>query len=241
MASVPKNAVVSSSDSRDSVDVFADRPPSETEEGDAHIHSVVDAIQSANSSIRLVSYVNVLETALDVFDAHIQELLEICEERKIVPAIVFDIDDTVIFRRPGLTQQQTRMCDFVNKCSNVLQVFFVTARQDTEWVKDMTTDELGMSGIFPESFRAMIFCPAELRAPDVIPEFKLWARETIEKKCGVHIVATVGDRFGDHFVPMKEILDVVHGDSHLVMVSKSSPVGFAVSLKMPCFDRVESQ
>lgn len=149
-----------------------------------------------------------------------------CAQRRVQPAIVWDIDDTIVFsdedRRhplePRLAATRRTMQRLYYDMLQIASVYFVTARTNSYAMHELTMDELKARNI--AGFEMVSHCPEEERTLAKVPAFKHRARTAIEECFRREIICTVGDRWSDHLcVPGVEAFDEVDAGRQDIPVS----------------------
>lgn len=129
-------------------------------------------------------------------------------DRSIVPSVVFDIDDTILYANSfdfGEKLLKAKRIDSVYKLYRKVlasrygedssvepKVFFITARPDIPGNMEDTRAQIEHLGF--TKYRALMLRPEKDRD---VGGFKKRARELAETRFGTHVVLTVGDQFTD--------------------------------------------
>lgn len=120
------------------------------------------------------------------------------------PAIAFDVDETLIMWHPTDNDKViTRpiVHQLFNHAARIgYQIFIITARMSSKNGMEYMTRQLletgyNLKGIVPS--RGMYMTPKEFADDEHPGRFKSYARDHLQKKFGVTLVAMVGDKYWD--------------------------------------------
>jgi predicted secreted acid phosphatase len=166
--------------------------------------------------------------------------------RKHQIGFVFDIDDTLIHDAASTHPMPRREAaalerliqELFNHCKRFGKVFLVTARLASPDVMEFTRNELHAGGI--RGWTDALFCPRQMRRTfEGVAAFKRQARDHIQRKHGLKVVLTVGDRWADHVdhaeldVGNNELADVSSSRHLFVMTVSNTHHATAIALKLP--------
>lgn len=180
--------------------------------------------------------------------AHLAQNLMIAEADVVVsggaqrPAVVFDIDDTILH----LSEDESRFVG--NECARALYeaavannilIFFITARSDADGALEWTEQQLDDLGC--GAYHALELRPAYVGSSGrEVAHFKHRARDMLASKHNARIILNAGDQWTDHLSDMDDD-DIeqlyAKGPSGRNYVLFRTPVASAASsglhLKMP--------
>lgn len=214
-----------------------------TEKNAQRLHA---RLRQTNSSAK-IDLVQRFDDFDDAQDTALHALRSIQEKNgmdKSHTAVVFDIDQTILFyhdRTQGTASVSydlpniATMVSFMHKVRKFARIFVITARLDTKDVRAITIAELKKHGVTTDHFDALFLCPRASRAsPAGIASFKAKTRKIIQKAYAKRILMTVGDRFGDHLhVPFDIDGHHTEGDAVLFRVRNHALHATVICFKLP--------
>ena len=112
---------------------------------------------------------------------------------------IFDIDDTILNSHTNKNIESIyKLFQYV--LENKIAVVFITAREGTEHVKKMTTEQLKTVNI--RGYDLLYFLPPYMKnnrkmaSPESVEKYKYYARKNV-KECGYTPLFSIGDMYWD--------------------------------------------
>jgi len=113
--------------------------------------------------------------------------------------VIFDIDDTIL---DSCTNKKIESIDklYQYALENKIATVFITAREGTEFVKKITTEQLKNVNI--RGYDLLYFLPPYMKnsrkcaSAEVVEKYKYYARKNI-KECGYTPLFSIGDMYWD--------------------------------------------
>lgn len=154
------------------------------------------------------------------------------------PAIAFDVDETLIMWHPtdnDLIITRPIVHQLFNHAAHLgYKIFIITARMSTKDGLEYMTKQLKATGYNLSNVPAqgMYMTPKEFTKDDHPGKFKSFARDHLQKKFGVNLVAMVGDKWWDCLVDGESPDDFLDPTDCHIVVNPDSNALYGVKLNL---------
>lgn len=167
--------------------------------------------------------------------AHLRKGMANCKKKSLKPAVVFDVDETLLFNNPRSGDHRVATNDPVREIydwcvDHKVLVYIVTARVKSPWSYKLLKNQL--DALDYSHISKIYMVPKAFKDDDDPSVFKARARDRLRDKHKKTLLLNVGDQMTDHIeTGRKQVVPTTRADTFYGLLDiKENPLMLGIKL-----------